>query len=370
MRIGTFSEIAQRVGTASAAAAAVVLLAVAPAGAQFYKGKTLNVVINYGAGGNTTVQARLFMKHMEKYIPGNPRIVIRNMGGAGGKIGTNYLGEAAKKNGSEMGWFTINLISEILKDPGLRVSHADFRVIGGLGEQAVAYVRRDVPPGISTQADLFKVKDGLKSGGHDPASTKDIMIRLGLELLNVPYKHVYGYKSGAQLGKAVQQNEINFMEDSTPGYRGRVEPTMVKTGIVLPMWHQGIPVKGGGMKSDPDFADIPSFLDVYHLKYGKDAMPSGNRWKAFWLLAAMRGQMQRAVLLPKGAPDAAVADLRKAFEATIKDPAYIEGYKKLNQALPSPISGAEAEDYIEHEIKRVDPEIAKFLTAFVERARK
>lgn len=370
MRITRRSDSARRVCMTAAAVAGAVLLATVPASAQFYKGKTLNVVINYGAGGNTTVQARLFMEHMEKHIPGNPRIVIRNRGGAGGKVGTNYLAEAAKKDGSEMGWFTINLIAEIMNDPGLRVSHADFRVIGGLGEQAVAYVRRDVPPGIGTQADIFKVKDGIKSGGHDPASSKDLMIRLGLEMLDVPYKHVYGYKSGAQLGKAVQQNEINFMEDSTPGYRGRVEPTMVKTGIVLPMWHQGIAVSGGELKADPEFADVPTFLDIYRLKHGKDAKPSGIRWKAFWLIAAMRGQMQRAVLLPKGAPDAAVADLRKAFEATIKDPAYVEGYKKLNQALPSPMSGAEAEAYIEREIKGVDPEIVKFIKAFADRARK
>ena len=77
------------------------------ANAQFFKGKRVNIIINYSAGGNTDIQGRMVMRHMKKYIPGNPRLVFRHVSGAGGVVGANFLGEAGKTNGSMMGVFTI-----------------------------------------------------------------------------------------------------------------------------------------------------------------------------------------------------------------------------------------------------------------------
>ena len=56
------------------------------ADAQFYKGKRVNIIINYSAGGNTDIQGRMVMRHMKKYIPGNPRLVFRHVSGAGGTV--------------------------------------------------------------------------------------------------------------------------------------------------------------------------------------------------------------------------------------------------------------------------------------------
>ena len=92
-------------GTSAALIAAG--MAGGPAHAQFYKGKTLKVIINYGAGGNTDIQGRSVLRYMQNHIPGNPRIVVKNMPGAGGAVATNYLGEAAKRDGSTIGIFTI-----------------------------------------------------------------------------------------------------------------------------------------------------------------------------------------------------------------------------------------------------------------------
>lgn len=348
---------------------AVLCSGAIPAQAQFYRGKTLNAVINYAPGGNTSIQGRLMMRYMKKYIPGKPRVVIRNIAGAGGKVGSNYLGEVARRDGTVMGIFTISLIAEVLSDPALRITHADFSLIGGLGSSAIAYVRRDVKPGINKRTDLFSISQPLKSGGHDPSSAKDILIRLGLEMLKVPYKHVYGYKSGGQLRKAVMQDEIQFMSDSTPGFRGRVEPTMVKTGMVLPLYHAGIPTANGGFKSDKNFPDIPNFLQVYRMKFGKNALPEKMYWDAWRLMAGARAKLLRALFLPPGAPKAALADLRMAFNKTMKDPAYLKEFKKLNKALPNVMPGEEGEKFIQSEIKNADPALVKFMVDFVNRAR-
>jgi len=71
-----------------------------------YKGKTLNIVVNYAVGGPTDIEARLVGRHLAKHIPGQPVIVVNNMAGAGGIVGHNYLGEVAKADGLTMGYFT------------------------------------------------------------------------------------------------------------------------------------------------------------------------------------------------------------------------------------------------------------------------
>ena len=70
------------------------------AAADFYKGKTLTTLISGAAGGNTNLQARTLMRFMQKYIPGDPRIVNRNMGGSGGLLAPNFVGEVAPRDGT------------------------------------------------------------------------------------------------------------------------------------------------------------------------------------------------------------------------------------------------------------------------------
>ena len=104
-----------------------VLAAVAfrdSAAAQFYKGKTITMIVNYPAGGPTDIEGRIVAQHLPAHIPGNPTIVVKNVGGAGGLIGSNQLGEAAP-NGETIGFFTLDVLAPV---PGQFVdAHALFR---------------------------------------------------------------------------------------------------------------------------------------------------------------------------------------------------------------------------------------------------
>src|SRR5438067_12219682 len=77
--------------------------------AQFYKGKTITMIINYPAGGPSDIEGRIVAQHLPSHIPGRPTIVIKNVGGAGGVIGANQLGEALA-NGENMGFFSVDTI--------------------------------------------------------------------------------------------------------------------------------------------------------------------------------------------------------------------------------------------------------------------
>ena len=86
--------------------------------AAFYQGKTLTFVINFAAGGPTDIEGRVFAKHLGKHIPGQPAIVVQNMGGGGGITGVNYIGEVAKADGLTAGYFTGSLFHHQTRIPG------------------------------------------------------------------------------------------------------------------------------------------------------------------------------------------------------------------------------------------------------------
>lgn len=354
--------------SASRVGAAIVLgaLIAAPAQAQFYRGKTLNVLINYDAGGNTDIQGRSVLRFMGDYIPGKPRIVVKNMPGAGGIVGTNYLGKAAKRDGTMMGIFTFAFMGELLKDKALTVSHKDFIMVGAIGQQQIAHVRKDVSPGISKPTDFLKVNKVFKSAGHAPTSSKDVSIRLTLGLLGIKHEHVTGFKSAGPIRRAILQNNIQYTEDSLTGFYAGVNPTLVKPGISIPLWHVGVPTEDGLIRHAATVdKDIPTFLDIYRAKHGKDAVPPGVQWQAYLKLAQSR-QALRIIVLPKGTPAAAVDALREAWGKTTKDKGYLAEYHKLNNSDLEPLVGAEA-DSVMASILDVKPDVAAFFQTLVVR---
>ena len=122
------------------AGALLCSVASAPAQAQFYKDKTLALLVNYGAGGNADTEARVYQRHLGKHIPGNPTIVVQNAPGAGGLKAMNMLGLeiGAKPDGLTAGYFTIGASHAMVGDPALKVTlQDDFIVIGGARGQVV-----------------------------------------------------------------------------------------------------------------------------------------------------------------------------------------------------------------------------------------
>src|ERR1700748_3144918 len=104
--------------TLTIAASLMLFVAASPdaALAQFYKGKTVTMIINYPAGGPSDIEGRIVAQHLPDHVPGKPTIVVKNVGGAGGIIGTNALGES-QPNGETIGFFTLDLVAEFINNP-------------------------------------------------------------------------------------------------------------------------------------------------------------------------------------------------------------------------------------------------------------
>lgn len=343
--------------SSAAALAAAGVLATPAISADFYKGKTLNVIINYGAGGNTDVQGRTLMRYMAKYIPGQPRVVIRNMPGAGGGVAANYMNKGAKRDGSVMGVFTTPWMHELANSGVLTASLKDLTFLGAIGQQQIAHVRKDVGGGtINNAAEFIKISKSFKTAGHSPSTSKDISINITLRMLGIKHEHVTGFKSAGPIRRAIIQNEVQYSEDSLAGYYGGVTKLLIKPGISVPLWHNGIVNKEGLQSRAESAKDLPTFSEVYQMKFGKDKKPSGLDWDLYVKITNAR-QFLRTIVMPPGAPAPAADAIRSAWLKVVKDKEYLAAYAKKNRSQLNWKTGADAKKNIVATLS-VKPELA------------
>ena len=331
---------------------------------EFYKGKTLSFLVNYGAGGNTGIQAQLLMKHMKNHIAGNPNVIPKFKPGAGGIVATNYLATAVENDGLTMGIFSAAFLSEIMGDKALTVTHKDFIVVGGIPEDMIIHGR--VSDNLSMAGDLVGGKAELKSAGYRPTSAVDLMLRSSLDLLDANYRHVSGFKSSGKIRDSILKGNVDIATDSMTGYSSRIKPNFISTGRSIPLYSLGIPGAGNSMVRAPGSpTDIPTFYEFYKVKFGK--APSGEKYEIFKLLGEIYGASLRVVFLPKDSPKEAVDALRKAFADTIEDPAYQADFKKVSGFDLVALTGAVAQEKVSR-LLSVDPATVASLKKFVNSA--
>jgi hypothetical protein len=354
---------------AVAFAFAILMASVSAAVAEepYYKGKRLNVIINFAAGGPTDIEGRLFAKYLVKHISGQPSLIVQNMDGAGGMIGANYLGEVAPKDGTTVGYFTGSAWRYVMTPEKYRVDFRTYEFVGYQPGVSIAFARTDIPPGLKDAADIVKTKDVI-AGGLGPENSKDLLIRLGLDMLGVPYGYVTSYRGSAAARLALQQREINFYAESPPSYRALVEPTLVKTGEVIPIWYD--PIYDGETFSSSRQVEglpIPAFHELYQKIRG--AMPSGPLWDAYRTVITVNGAMQRLFVLPPGAPPGAIEALRKAVIELNADQAYQEDALKSIGFVPEWISGPETNGRVRQALA-AKPEMRAFLADYIQNRKK
>src|SRR6202035_1993266 len=151
------------------------------ASAQYYKGKTITMIVNYPPGGPTDIEGRIVAQHLPQHIPGEPTIVVKNIGGGSGLLGSNELGDATP-DGLTMGFFTLDVMAELTDNPSVRTHFSDFVLLAGVESPLVAYIRKDTPPGINVPGDLMKAKD-FKALSLNAQNINSINQELSLDLL-------------------------------------------------------------------------------------------------------------------------------------------------------------------------------------------
>jgi tripartite-type tricarboxylate transporter receptor subunit TctC len=332
----------------------------------FYQGKNIIFLINFAAGGPTDIEGRIVARHLARHIPGNPTFIPQNMAGAGGVTGMNFLGEVAKPDGLTMGYFTGPYNHQMMRTPTLRVDLGKLPFVASVASVTVCYIRADVPPGIKKPTDIAKAAR-FRAGGLSFDSNKDLRFRLAFDILGLKYDYVTGYNSSNDARLAVQRGEIHYHDENIPGYRGVVEPQLVKTGIVTPLYYHDVVKPDGTMGKSPDYPELNSFTEVYTQIHGK--APTGIKYEALKAANMASQNLSRVALLPPSSPPEAVAALRQAFAGLSNDEEFLAEAKKVMRFHPRFEVGEDGER-LKQKVLSAPPELIDFVRQFIEQARK
>jgi len=344
--------------------AALASVPYASADEPYYKGRRLTLIINFAAGGPTDIEGRLLAKHLVRHVAGNPGLIVQNMDGAGGMIGAGYLGEVAPKDGTTLGYFTGSAWRYANNPERFRTDFRTYEFVGYQPGTSIAYMRTDVPPGIREPADIMKAK-GVVAGGLGAENSKDLLIRLALDMLGVPHKYVTSYRGSQAARLALQQNEINLYAESPPSYRAVVEPSLVREGAAIGLWYDADPsVPALRRSSQVEGLPLISFPEFY-VKI-KGSPPSGQLWEAYRTVLTINGAMQRQIVLPPGAPPAAVAALRSALLQLNYDKEHLEEAMKTIGFVPEWIAGADTNAEVRAALT-ISPSMRAFIADYVKR---
>ena len=320
-----------------------LLISTAIAAAEpFYQGKTLRVVVASAAGGGSDIVARLMMRHLSRHIPGNPTIIIENMPGAGEVIGVNYVHNKAKPDGFTALFATGTPITQLLELPGIEFDFLKMPIVGGSSESVAAFIRTD-KTGVKSARDLPSAKATIVIGGSGYGSIKDVSLLAAMNLLGVKQStYVTGYGGAGPIRLAFERAEINFTQETAVGISKSVLP-WVREGWTSVLYQVGFLDGKGELVKDPVWkeigVDVPSIAEVYRSIYGKD--PSGPAWEAEKALVGGYSLTRIMAFSPK-TPAARVMELRQAFQAMGKDPAFLSEWEKSQGAPPRLVPGDEA----------------------------
>ncbi len=349
---------------ALAALAAGSLAAVAPtAHAQdaFYKNKRLTVLVNYAAGGPTDVEGRLFARHLARYVDGAPNVIVQNMDGAGGLIGTKFLGEIAPKDGTVVGYLTGAAWQSASDATPRPVDFKTYEFVAYQPGTSVYFARTDIKPGLKNAVDLARA-EGVIVGGLGVDNAKDILLRLTMDMLGVKFKYVTGYKGSQGARLALQQGEINLYSESPPSYRGIIEPQFVAKGEAIGLFYDpGYNGVSFRVPKQMEGVDLLPYHELYKKIKGEE--PKGELWDAYRTIIALNGAMQRMIVMPPNAPQASIDSIRKAIAAMSNDKDYQDECMKTFGFVPEYIMDSTVNDQVRKALT-VTPQMREFIHAY------
>jgi len=314
-----------------AAFALASALLVQPASAQpvadFYKGKTITLLISSAAGGGYDTLSRTVARYLPAHIPGNPAVIVKNMPGAGGIVATNHLFTTADKDGTVIGGVQNNTPFEPLF--GTRTARYDGTKFTWLGtpsiETGILTVWNAVP--VNTLADVQK--NEITVGASGANSTPSFYARILNETLGTKLKIINGYESQTHAFLAMERGEID-------GYPSVFYSALMST---KPTWIKEKKIKlivQFGLEKEPELGDLPFALDL-----AKNADDKQLMELAFSPLAA-----GRPYLLPPGVPADRVAALRKAMIDTFRDAEFVAEGEKRGLGLNAVRTGEQLQDFM------------------------
>ncbi len=272
----------------------------------YYEGKIISLIVGANPGGGTDRLGRIIAKHIPKFIPGKPTVIIRNMAGGGGMVPANYLYNVSKPNGLTFGTFNRGLIfSQLLKNKAVKFDMLKFLWLGSAAtETTVLAIRSDLP--YKTHEDLKTAKEPVIMGTQFPGTNTYDNALLFKEILGLNMKLITGYASSTAILLAIEQKEADGVVLSYSALA-----PYINRGLVRPF----IRTKA----SVPEIEKIPVINDLTNDEMNKTLLS----------MLAVTDFVGRPYTAPPNTPDEIMNILRTAFSKVINDPETIEDGNKV-----------------------------------------
>jgi tripartite-type tricarboxylate transporter receptor subunit TctC len=329
-------------------AALAALSLAAPASADpvedFYRNRTVPVVIGYSVGGGYDTYARVLARHMGRHIPGSPTLVPQNMPGAGSLKAANYLAAVAPRDGSTFGIVGRGLAMEPLLG-GAKFDAVKLAWLGSITNEVSVCGAWHLSP-VKRWDDIFT--NEFKVGGNGSGSDPDIFALVMRNIFGARIKLITGYPGSSDINLAIERGEIEGRCGwSLSSLKGR-NPTW------LPEKKFNLLVQFALAKS-PELPDVPLIMDL---------ATSPEQGQILRLILA-RQVMGRPFLAPPGVPAERKQALRRAFDATMRDPEFLADAEKADLEV-NPVTG-EAIDALLAELYQTPKAVADKAAAAIQK---
>ena len=276
--------------------------------ADFYKGKNVTIIVAAGPGGNHSRYSLLLGVYLQKYMPGNPKFIIQNMGGAGGTKAANYLYNTAPQNGTYIGILLSDTpMASRLRAVGIKYNPKHFKYLGG-ADYTRSLITVMKTAGVSTIAEARKKQVIFGSTGKG-SQTYTIPTVVNA-LLGTKFKVITGYRGMNGVDAAVDRGEVQARAGVYASIIA-IRPQWVENNLIT---HLGI----ADLEPNPNVPGVPLLID----------MAKNEDDKAVMRLIFGSGVIGRAWLAPPRVPADRVAALRAAFKKALNDPEAAAAAKK------------------------------------------
>ena len=278
-------------------------------------GKTIRVIVGYSPGGGFDTLTRVIARHLPKHMPGNPKIIVSNMTGAGGAVALNYVYARGTPDG--LTWVASDgalVLSKILGLPGpeFDVDKFPWLGVGQTENQACMVMTRT---GINTAEQFLRSPTPVRIASTVPGDSVHIRPVIAAEAVGANFKLIQGYPGTADMRLAMQSGDADA---ACWGWE-----SMKVTAADMLQRKEAIPILQIGLERHPDLPNVPNILDF----------PMSNDAKAMLRLVAGPGAIAKLFAASPGTPQSLLNVLRKGFADTLKDPELLADAEKSKMSI-------------------------------------
>jgi tripartite-type tricarboxylate transporter receptor subunit TctC len=295
----------------SLAVLAVVALLPSTAAAQpvadFYRGKIASLILGYPGGGSNGIYARAVARHIGRHIPGNPNVIFRAMPGAGSLVAANHLFHVAPRDGTALGFISATIpLEELLGVGGVKFRSAEFNWIGRVAPGVNMTFVKDTSS-LKTIQDAYKREVILGASGR--SSTVFVYPAVLGAVTGAKFKMVLGYASSPEAMLAMERGEVEGHSTSLEVVRA-LHPTWLSEKRITVLVQYAL-------SRHPELPDVPMSWELGRSPEDQQILK----------VVASATEVGKMILAPPGLPAERVQALRRAFDATMKDPDFIAELK-------------------------------------------